>query len=245
MERNAVVTGAAQGIGLAISRALLGDGLNVVGVDQNGEALSAAAHQLAPAGRFMPKVADLADPAQVQRLFGEVSEAVEGLDVLVNNAGTCFVTDFLEISPEELHRQMAINFESAFYCCQQAIPLMQRRPGVKKIVNISSNGAYNFDVFDPAHYRASKAAMDNLTKHLARRYAGEGIAVNSIAPAMTRTDLFDVVEPEVLQQALAGMPRGKAMEPGEIAAWVAFLVSPAGDCASGNVIILNQGRDVR
>ena len=75
MERNAVVTGAAQGIGLAISRALLGDGLNVVGVDQNGEALSAAAHQLAPAGRFMPKVADLADPAQVQRLFGEVTSA--------------------------------------------------------------------------------------------------------------------------------------------------------------------------
>ena len=122
---------------------------------------------------------------------------------------------------------------------------MLARPGIKKIVNISSNGAYNFDVFDPAHYRASKAALDNLTKHLARRYASEGIAVNSVAPAMTRTDLFDVVSPDELAEALAGMPRGEPMQPEEIAAWVAFLVSSAGDCSSGNVIILNQGRDVR
>ncbi len=62
---------------------------------------------------------------------------------------------------------------------------------------------------------------------------------------MTRTDLFDVVEPDVLEKAIAGMPHGAPMEPGEVAAWVTFLVSPAGDIASGNVIILNQGRDVR
>jgi NAD(P)-dependent dehydrogenase (short-subunit alcohol dehydrogenase family) len=246
MERIAVVTGAAQGIGLAISRALLRDEMTVVGVDLNETALTTAADRLADKnGSFSLKVADLTDPAQVEGVFAEVEKEFGGVDVLVNNAGTCFVTDFLDISPEELGRQMAINFESAFYCCQHAIVTMLHRPGVKKIVNISSNGAYNFDVFDPAHYRASKAALDNLTKHLARQYATQGIAVNSIAPAMTRTDLFDVVEPDVLAQAIAGMPRGVPMEPDEIAAWVAFLVSPAGDCASGNVIILNQGRDVR
>ena len=140
---------------------------------------------------------------------------------------------------------MAINFDSAFYCCQQAISSMLKRPGIKKIVNISSNGAYNFEVFDPAHYRASKAAMDNMTKHLARRYAKDGITVNSIAPALTSTDLFDVVDPDVMARAIADMPRGEPMQPSEIAGWVAFLVSPAGDCSSGNVIILNQGRDVR
>jgi NAD(P)-dependent dehydrogenase (short-subunit alcohol dehydrogenase family) len=80
----------------------------------------------------------------------------------------------------------------------------------------------NFDVFDPAPYRASKAAIDSLTKHLARRHAKESICVNSIAPAMTRTDLFDVVSPDVLAQALAGMPQGKPMEPQQIASWVAF-----------------------
>jgi NAD(P)-dependent dehydrogenase (short-subunit alcohol dehydrogenase family) len=116
---------------------------------------------------------------------------------------------------------------------------------VRKIVNISSNGAYNFDVFDPPHYRASKAAMDTLTKDLARRYARDKIACNSIAPAMTQTPLFNVLTAEVLDRAISAMPHGHAMQPEQIAAWVGFLISPAGDVSSGNVIILNQGRDVR
>ena len=242
--RTAVVTGAARGIGRAISEALLRDNLSVVGVDVNGTLLAETADQFA-SHPFTPYAADLTDSKQVQQLFNDVKQRFGGLDVLVNNAGTCYMNDFVDISPEELRWQMAINFDAAFYCCQQAVPIMLKRPGIKKIVNISSNGAYNFDVFDPAHYRASKAALDNLTKHLARQYAAQGICVNSIAPAMTRTDLFDVVEPDVLAQALAAMPRGEPMQPQEIAAWVAFLLSPAGDCSSGNVIILNQGRDVR
>lgn len=242
----AVVTGAARGIGLAITRALLADRWSVVGLDIDEETLATTSQRLADAdAAFTPMAGDLTNPDAVRRLFGEIRASCGGLDVLVNNAGTCFMNDFVDISPEELRRQVAINFDSAFYCCQHAIPLMLPRPGIKKIVNVSSNGAYNFDVFDPAHYRASKAALDNLTKHLARRYAAEGIVVNSIAPAMTRTDLFDVVEPEVLERALAGMPQGKPMEPEQVAAWVAFLASPVGDIASGNVIILNQGRDVR
>ena len=244
--RIAVVTGAARGLGAAISSALLEDGYAVVGVDVNREKLETAAAGHSASGHpFHPKYADVSMPEDVVSLFEEIAAEHGGVDALVNNAGTCFMTDFVDISPEELRRQMAINFESAFYCCQRAIPMMLERPGIKKIVNISSNGAYNFDVFDPPHYRSSKAAMDTLTKDLARRYARDGISVNSIAPAMTRTDLFDVVSPEVLEHAIAAMPRGEPMKPDEIAGWVAFLVSPAGDCSSGNVIILNQGRDVR
>ena len=245
-KRIAVVTGAARGIGKAISEALLKQGMIVFGVDILEEELTQTAEKLSENGSsFFPLVADLTEPEKVKEVFAKIEQAHGGVDVLVNNAGTCFLTDFVDISPEEFRKQMAINFDGAFYCCQNAIPLMLKRSGIKKIVNISSNGAYNFDVFDPAHYRTSKAALDTLTKHLARQYAAEGIAVNSIAPAMTRTDLFDTVTPDVLAKALAGMPRGEPMQPEEIANWVAFLVSPAGDCSSGNVIILNQGRDVR
>ena len=244
--RVGLVTGAARGIGRAIAKSLADSGLDVVGVDVDSARLKRTTGELEAQGlSFHPIPADITDPQEVERVFVQLESEHDGLDVLVNNAGTCFMNDFTDIAPEELERQMAINFDSAFYCCQKAIPLMLDRPGVKKIVNVSSNGAYNFDVFDPAHYRASKAALDNLTKHLARRYARDGIAVNSIAPAMTRTDLFDVVPEDVLAQAIAAMPRGEPMQPEEIAAWVAFLISPAGDCSSGNVIILNQGRDVR
>ncbi|HEV7253023.1 MAG TPA: SDR family oxidoreductase [Mesorhizobium sp.] len=243
MQRVAVVTGAAGGMGRAISRKLAADGFLVTGFDIDEAGLEAVRQELGDS--FEPQRLDLLDVSAIPAAFRAVGERHGGLDALVNNAGTCFMSEFPAIPPDELDRQMALNFSASFHCCQAAVPLMLGRPGVKKIVNISSNGAYNFDVFDPPHYRASKAALDTLTKDLARRYAREKIAVNSVAPAMTQTPLFNVVSEEVLAQALAGMPHGRAMQPDEVAAWAAFLVSPAGDISSGNVIILNQGRDVR
>lgn len=240
--RIAVVTGAAGGLGRAFTDRLLADGLTVVGVDIDGAALLAMA---ADREGFVAEVVDLTDPEAIADLFDRLTERFGGVDALVNNAGTCFMSDFPDIPAHELDRQMAINFSSCFHCCQGAVKAMAGRPGVRKIVNISSNGAYNFDVFDPPHYRASKAAMDTLTKDLARRYAREKIAVNSIAPAMTETPLFSVLTEEVLARAISAMPHGRAMQPEEIANWVGFLISPAGDVSSGNVIILNQGRDVR
>ena len=236
----AVVTGAAGGMGRAIVARLLADGLQVVGLDIDAAGLEAMA---APGFSALP--VDLTDAVAIAAAFGQINADFGGVDALVNNAGTCFMSDFPHIPADELDRQMAVNFSSAFHCCQQAVPLMLGRDGVKKIVNISSNGAYNFDVFDPPHYRASKAAMDTLTKDLARRYARDQIACNSLAPAMTETPLFGVLTPEVLDRAIAAMPHGHAMQPAEIAGWVSFLLSPAGDICSGNVIILNQGRDVR
>lgn len=242
MTRVALVTGAAGGMGRAITDRLLADGLHVIGVDIDGPALLAMA---ADRDAFTPEAVDLTDPGAIADLFDRVTAAHGGLDALVNNAGTCFMSDFPDIPAQELDRQMAINFSSAFHCCQGAVKAMLGRPGVRKIVNISSNGAYNFEVFDPPHYRASKAAMDTLTKDLARRYARDKIAVNSIAPAMTETPLFNVLTEDVLARAISAMPHGHAMQPSEIAAWVGFLISPAGDVSSGNIIILNQGRDVR
>ena len=154
--------------------------------------------------RFTPATVDLTDVTAIGAVFDAIAVQFGGVDALVNNAGTCLMANVPEIPAPELDRQMAINVSPAFHCYQRAVPLMRGRPGVKKIVNISSNGAYNFDVFDPPHDRASKAAMDTLTTDLARRDARE-----------------------------------------RIAAWVSFLIPPAGDICSGNVIVLNQGRDVR
>lgn len=240
MRKIAMVTGAAGGMGRAICAQLLADGFHVIGADINW-----GNDKMDPHPAFSAETADLADDAAVASLFARIKAIHGGLDVLVNNAGTCFMSDFPDIPAAEFKAQMAINFDSCFYCCQAAIPLMLNRDGVRKIINISSNGAYNFDVFDPPHYRASKAAMDNLTKDLARRYADQKIAVNSLAPAMTETPLFGVLSEETLAKAIAAMPHGCAMQPEQIASWVGFLAGAGGDVSSGNVIILNQGRDVR
>ena len=239
-QKIAVVTGAAGGMGRAFTARLIADGLHVVGLDMDAAALATMA-----APGFTRMALDLTRPADIATTFASIAAQFGGLDVLVNNAGTCFMSEFPDIPADELERQMAVNFSSAFHCCQQAVKLMLGRDGVRKIINISSNGAYNFDVFDPPHYRASKAALDTLTKDLARRYARDRICVNSLAPAMTETPLFNVLTADVLTRAIAGMPHGRAMQPAEIAGWVSFLASPMGDICSGNVIILNQGRDVR
>ena len=239
-KKTAVVTGAAGGLGRAISARLLADGLHVVGLDIDTAGLASMAQP-----GFTGHIVDLTDAVAIAAVFAQIARDHGGVDALVNNAGTCFMSDFPDIPAQELDRQMSINFSGAFHCCQAAIKLMEGRAGVRKIVNISSNGAYNFDVFDPPHYRASKAALDTLTKDLARRYARDKIAVNSLAPAMTETPLFNVLTEDVLARAIAAMPHGHAMQPSEVAAWVGFLISSAGDICSGNVIILNQGRDVR
>jgi NAD(P)-dependent dehydrogenase (short-subunit alcohol dehydrogenase family) len=240
MNKIAVVTGAAGGMGRAISARLMVDGCHVIGLDVDADGLA----DMAKDG-FTGMVVDLLEAQAIGAAFEQIGEDHGRVDALVNNAGTCFMSEFPDIPVDEFERQMALNFSAAFHCCQAAIKLMIGREGVRKIVNISSNGAYNFDVFDPPHYRASKAALDNLTKDLARRYARDKITANSIAPAMTETPLFGVLSEEVLAKAVAQMPHGRAMQPEEIAAWVSFLISPAGDVSSGNVIILNQGRDVR
>jgi len=202
--RIAVVTGAAGGMGRAISTRLVADGWHVVGLDVDAKGLNDTGAEVGEA--FTSMAVDLTDADAVQDAFHAISQMPGVLLALINNAGTCLMSDFPAIPAQEFADQMAINFSSAFHCCQAAVPLMLAQDGVKKIVNISSNGAYNFDVFDPPHYRASKAAMDTLTKDLARRYAREKICVNSIAPAMTETPLFGVLTEDVLQKAIDAMP---------------------------------------
>jgi NAD(P)-dependent dehydrogenase (short-subunit alcohol dehydrogenase family) len=239
----AVVTGAGGGIGSAITARLIEDNFHVVALDINSENLKKLESNFST--NVTTFIVDLTSAEKIAEVFKSIKAKFGGVDALVNNAGDCFMSEFPNIPTQEFDKQMAVNFSSAFYCSQESVKLMLERPGIKKIVNISSNGAYNFDVFDPPHYRASKAAMDTLTKDLARRYASEGISVNSISPAMTESPLFKVLSDEILSKAISQMPRGAAMKPDEIAAWVGFLISSAGDVSSGNVIILNQGRDVR
>ncbi len=118
MTRVAVVTGAAGGMGRAITDQLLDDGFKVVGVDIDGPTLLMMG---ADRDGFIPEAVDLTDPQAVADLFDRLTTRFGGVDALVNNAGTCFMSDFPDIPAQELTRQMEINFHSAFHCCQGAV----------------------------------------------------------------------------------------------------------------------------
>ena len=125
--KNAVVTGAAGGMGRAIVARLLEEGFQVAGVDLDETGLQGMADKHGAA--FLPMSADLTDAAAVAGVFETLAVRVGGVDALVNNAGTCFMSDFPNIPTAELHRQMDVNFYSAFHCCQAAVPQMLRREG--------------------------------------------------------------------------------------------------------------------
>ena len=136
MTKIAVVTGAAGGMGQAICRRMIEEGFSVIGLDMtwpDGTLFDTAV--------FRAETGDLSDDRAVAEIFDGIATREGHVDVLVNNAGTCFMSDFPEIPAEEFRRQMAVNFDTCFHCCQAAIPLMLGGEGVRKIINISSNGA--------------------------------------------------------------------------------------------------------
>ena len=175
------------------------------------------------------------------------SQVTGPLDLLICNAGVYLEKgDTLDdgYASGLWAESFATNVTGVFLTVQALLPQLRAAKG--KIAIISSQMGSDTRAPGGSYiYRASKAALDTLTKDLARRYARDKIAVNSVAPVMTEITLFNVLTKGVLDRAIAAMQHGHAMRPSEVAAWVGFLISPAGDISSGNAIILNQGRDVR
>jgi len=149
----AVVTGAGGGMGSAITARLVQDKFHVIALDLNTESLEKLKASFP--NDVTTFTVDLTSADKIAEVFKSIKSKFGGVDALVNNAGDCFMSEFPNIPAAEFDKQMAVNFSSAFHCSQESVKLMLERPGIKKIVNISSNGAYNFDVFDPPHYRAS------------------------------------------------------------------------------------------
>jgi NAD(P)-dependent dehydrogenase (short-subunit alcohol dehydrogenase family) len=134
-----VVTGAAGGMGRAITSQLIEDEYTVVALDINDQGLKEIEADFAP--NVFPYKVDLTSPDAIREAFALIIAKFGGVDALVNNAGTCFLSEFPNIPAAEFESQMAVNFSSAFYCSQEAVKSMLTRNGIKKIVNISSNAS--------------------------------------------------------------------------------------------------------
>ncbi|MFE9426920.1 SDR family NAD(P)-dependent oxidoreductase [Kitasatospora sp. NPDC006697] len=229
-DRLAVVTGAAGGIGRAITAALTEAGHPVVGLDLRAEADRSAVAALA---------ADLTDPQQIEEAFDWIEERYGLPAVLVNNAGRYDARDFLDYTPESYRAVLDANLGSAFFCTQGLAHrlIAAGRPG--DVVNIASISGQTGSP-DTA-YCASKGAVIALTQGLGRSLAAHRIRVNAVAPGVIDTAMAAAIPAERAQEYRERIPLGRFGRPEEIAAAVRYLVSPAARYVTATVLDVNGG----
>jgi 3-oxoacyl-[acyl-carrier protein] reductase len=231
--RTAVVTGAAQGLGEAIARALHARGASVVVADVNGDGAERVAALLGE--RAGAAHVDVRDRASVE----SVLDAAGRVDVLVNNAARTLFTPLAEIEPDEWDDVLATNLRGVFFGCQLAAPRM-REQGWGRIVNMASISGQAGGAAG-AHYAASKAGIVVLTKIVAAELAPHGVTCNALAPAAVRTPVFDTLPRERLEALRGRIPVGRFGEPAEIAELAAFLCSEEAGYITGATFDANGG----
>jgi 3-oxoacyl-[acyl-carrier protein] reductase len=232
--RSALVTGAAQGIGLECAERLLQDGLRVVATDINADRnISFPASD--SGGQFLQL--DVTDLDAVTRLVSEAGP----FDVLVNSAGIVGPNTVLwEVEPDEWKKTLEVNLTGTFNTIRSVVPHM-RHKGWGRIVNIASIAGKEGNPKLSA-YSASKAAVIGLTKSVGKELATENVLVNAIAPAVIATPMNENTAPEVLDYMLSKIPMGRIGEAAEVAELVSWLCSDRCSFSTAAVYDISGGR---
>jgi 3-oxoacyl-[acyl-carrier protein] reductase len=232
----AIVTGAAQGIGLAIARRLAEDGFTVHAWDRDGAGVAAAADGLRAAGHDV--VASEVDVSRRAAVSAACDRAGR-VDVAVCAAGAYWPKRFDELDEDDFRRIMEVNLIGVFVVAQEAARRMG--PG-GRIVPIASRGALGGTGF--AHYVASKAAVIGLVRAMAMELRGREIGVNAVAPGFTDTAMTRRMPPDEYARAVALEPRGRAADPAEIADAVSFFASRRSRFATGQTLFVDGGKSL-
>jgi NAD(P)-dependent dehydrogenase (short-subunit alcohol dehydrogenase family) len=241
----AIVTGGANGIGLAVARRFVAEGAHVVVADVDTAAGAAAARALGENARFV--ATDVGDAAAATRVVEETCRAFGALDILVNNAGIIHGADFLDLAEADFDRVLRVNLKGAFLVAQAAARRMVaqvkagRPPGA--IVNMSSINAV-VAIANQLPYCVSKGGVDQLTKVMALSLAPYGIRVNAIGPGSIMTQILKAVaaDREAKRRVLARTPLGRIGDPDEIAAVAVFLASADASYVTGQTVYADGGR---
>ena len=239
--RVAIVTGGAQGIGLATARRMLASGATVQLWDIDAAMLEQAQAALGEAGRVSVVLVELTDDAAVSAATAAAVAALGRIDILVNNAGiTGGNGPTWELAPEVWRRVIEVNLVAPFLVCRAVVPQMISQ-GYGRIVNLASVAGKEGNP-NASHYSASKAGLISLTKSLGKELATQGVLVNAVAPAAAKTAIFDSMTPQHIDFMLSKIPMGRFLQVDEAAAMICWLASQ--DCAfsTGAVFDLSGGR---
>ena len=235
----AVVTGGAQGIGLATVERLAASGAAVQIWDLDGDLAQEAAAAIGPAVSW--RGVDVTDAEDVAAAAREAEARHGPVDILVTAAGIAGPNVKTWDYPlADWGRVMRINLDGTFHCCRALIPAMVRQ-GYGRIVTVASVAGKEGNP-NASAYSASKAAVIALTKSLGKELAAQDIAVNCVTPAAARTRIFDQMTEEHIGYMLSKIPRGRFVETREIAAMIAWLVSAENSFTTGAAFDLSGGR---
>jgi 3-oxoacyl-[acyl-carrier protein] reductase len=239
--RRAIVTGGAQGFGLAIAERLLMSGARMALWDRDAGRLAETARELSRLGEVITSVVDVTDASAVDAAAADVTGRFGGIDILVANAGIAGPTAPLwEHSPEGWREVIDVNLTGVFLSCRAVVPFM-RAQGYGRIVSIASIAGKEGNP-NTSGYSASKAGVIALTKSLGKELAGQNIAVNCVTPAAARTRMLEQTTQAHIDYMLSKIPRGRLVAVEELASLVAWLVSDENSFTTGAVFDLSGGR---
>ena len=242
IERVAVVTGAARGIGLAVTRKFLAADYRVALLDNDNATLARTRAELDDEIRVLAIECDVAFPQQVEAAFAQVVRRYGRIDALVNNAGIAVFKPILETSSEEWSRVLAVNLDGPFLCTQAAARVMLGHGG-GSVVNIASISGLRASTLRVA-YGTSKAGLMHLTKQQATELGAVGIRVNAIAPGPVDTAMAKAVHSTAIRADYHdAIPLNRYGTEDEIADAVVFLCSPAASYINGQTIAVDGGFD--
>ena len=240
MSKIALVTGGSRGIGNAIVLDLLEKGYrDGVGYHNNKSMAQEIAEKNS---RAIPLNIDITSKKSIQKAFSEIEINFGTIDVLINNAGISQVKSFELLEDEDWQTMWETNFMSAVRCIKLALPAMIKKGG-GRIINIASIGGQWGGVHQ-VHYAASKAALINLTKSIAKSYSQEGICCNAVSPGLINTDMIADELKQSDSNKLKNIPIGRHGTVDEVSSLVTFLCSEESSYITGQVLNVNGGMNL-
>ncbi len=238
--RVAVVTGGAQGFGLAITERFIESGAKVViwDIDEN-EAKKAL--EKVNSKNLSYQIVDVSDFGKINEKLIEIESMHGKIDIFINNAGVAGInTTVAEYPIEEWNKVINLNLNAVFYCCKAVVPFMEKN-NYGRIVNIASIAGKEGNP-NASAYSTSKAGVIGLTKSLGKELAQKNIAVNCVTPAAAKTRIFDQMTEEHINYMLSKIPRNKFAKVEELASLVTWLSSEENSFSTAAVFDLSGGR---
>ena len=238
--RVAIVTGGAQGFGLAISERFVQSGAKVIIWDVDKEATETALKKI-NSKNCIYQIVDVTNFEEIKKNLIDIENNYGKIDIFINNAGIAGMnTTVAEYPLEEWNKVIDLNLNAVFYCCKAVVPFMIKN-NYGRIVNIASIAGKEGNP-NASAYSSSKAGVIGLTKSLGKELALKNIAVNCVTPAAAKTRIFDQMTQEHIDYMLSKIPRNRFAKVNELASLVTWLASEENSFSTSAVFDLSGGR---